>query len=145
MTFNGSTEQALDTYCAQLQFTDTKGETAVFPTYGNGLEEDFQNFVKWVEVILSSGMTGVSVDKYKQMALLIGAAVELELNPDQLSDDVWDAINAFIQTPRQAGAKWLQKKGGYPEQRGRWKGTRGQKAQCDMTKLLLSKIVETHS
>ena len=145
MTFNGSTEQALDTYCAQLQFTDTEGQIPIFSTYGHGLEEGFQNFVAWIEVILSREMPGVSVDKYKQMALLIGAMVELELNPNQLNDDVWDALREFIQTPRQAGAKWLLKEGGYPEPRGRWKGNRGQKAQCDMAMNLLSKIMEKHS
>ena len=142
MTFNGSTEQALDTYCAQLQFTDTKSGGSIFPTYGNGLEKDFENFVTWIEAILGSGMSGVSVDKYKQTALLIGSAVELELDAEALSDDVWDAISGFIRAPRQAGTKWLSEKGGYPEPRGRWKGKRGQKAQCDMAKLLLSNIVE---
>ena len=137
-----STEQALDAYCAQLQFTDTKGGEPIFPTYGNGLETDFQNFVKWIEAILGRALSGSSVDKYKQMALLIGAAVELKLNPDQLNNDVWDAISGFIRAPRQAGAKWLGEKGGYPEPRGRWKGNRGQKAQCDMAMHLLSKIVE---
>ena len=89
-------------------------------------------------------MAGVSVDKYKQTALLIGSAVELELEASELSDDAWDAISGFIKAPRQAGGKWLQEEGGYPEPRGRWKGKRGQKAQCDMAKLLLSRIVEKH-
>ena len=80
MTFNGSTEQALDTYCAQLQFTDTKNGVPVFPTYGHGLEQDFEDYVKWIEVILGRAMSGVSVDKYKPIALLIGAAVELNLD-----------------------------------------------------------------
>lgn len=142
MTFNGSTEQALDTYCAQLQFTDTKNGEPIFPTYGNGLEEDFQNFVRWIEAILGRALSGSSVDKYKQMALLIGAAVELNLDASTLSHDAWDAISGFIRAPRQAGAKWLGEKGGYPEPRGRWKGNRGQKAQCDMAMHLLSKIVE---
>ena len=142
MTFSGSTEQALDTYCAQLQFTDTKNKEAIFPTHGNGLERDFENFAKWIEVILGSGLSGVSVDKYKQTALLIGSAVELELNPKTLSNDAWDAIGGFIRAPRQAGTKWLSEEGGYPEPRGRWKGKRVQKAQCDMAKLLLSKIIE---
>ena len=142
MTFNGSTEQALDTYCAQLQFTDTKKGESIFPTYGNGLEKDFENFVTWIEAILGSAMSGVSVDKYKQTALLIGAAVELELDAKALSNDVWDAIGEFIRAPRRAGTEWLEEKGGYPEPRGRWKGTRGQNAQCDMAKLLLSNIVE---
>ena len=144
MTFNGSTEQALDAHCAQLQFTDTKGGEPIFPTYGNGLETDFQNFVKWIQAILGRALSGSSVDKYKQMALLIGAAAELNLDPERLSHEAWDEVSGFIQAPRQAGAKWLGKKGGYPEPRGRWKGKRGQKAQCDMAKLLLSKIVESY-
>ena len=113
----------------------------MFPTYGNGLEGEFHSFVKWIHAILRRGMSGASVDKYKQMALLIGAAVELEIEPSQLSDNAWIAIAGFIETPRQVGERWLEKEGGYPESRGRWKGDRGQKAQCDMTKLLLSRIV----
>lgn len=141
LVFHGSTEEALDIYCAQLQYTDTKGGTPVFPTYGNGLEAEFQNFVKWIGAILQSGLPGLSVDKYKQMALFIGAAVELGLDPAQLNDETWDAIAEFIRTPRLAGEKWLDEEGGYPESRGRWKGERGQKTQCDMAKLLLSRIV----
>lgn len=144
LVFHGSTEEALDIYCAQLQFTDTKGGTPVFPTYGNGLEVEFDNFVNWVNVILRRGMPGVSVDKYKQMALLIGAAVELELYPKQLSPEAWDSIAEFIKTPRRASERWLEEEGGYPEPRGRWKGDRGQKAQCNMTKILLSRIVEKY-
>ena len=141
LAFHGSTEEALDIYCAQLQFTDKQGGTPVFPTYGNGLENDFHSFVQWIDAILRRGLPGVSVDKYKQMALWIGAAVELKIDSDDLSFDAWDAIAAFIQAPRKAGEKWLKDKGGYPESRGRWKGDRGQKAQCDMAKLLLQKIV----
>ena len=145
MTFNGSTEQALNTYCAQLQYTDTKGEMPVFPTYGQGLEEYFRSFIEWIEVILGRGLSGVSVDKYKQTALLIGSAVELNLDPNQLSHNAWDAVSEFIRAPRQVGANWLEDKGGYPESRGRWRGQRGQKAQCDMAKLLLARIVEEYS
>jgi hypothetical protein len=142
LAFHGSTEEALDIYCAQLQFTDTQGGSPIFPVYGNGLEDDFHSFVQWIDVILRRGLTGVSVDKYKQMALLIGAAVELKIDSDDLSFDAWDAIAGFIQAPRKAGEKWLRQKGGYPESRGRWKGDRGQKAQCDMAKRLLQKIVD---
>lgn len=144
LVFHGSTEEALDIYCAQLQFTDAEGRAPVFSTYGNGLEGEFNHFANWINVILRRGMPGVSVDKYKQMALLIGAAVELEIDPKQLSHEAWDAIAEFINTPRRASEKWLEAEGGYPEPRGRWKGERGQKAQCNMTKLLLSRIVEKY-
>ncbi len=145
LVFHGATEEALDIFCAQLQYTDTQGGTPVFSTYMNGLEGEFQNFVKWIDAILRRGLPGVSVDKYKQMALLIGAAVELKIDSNKLSFDAWDAIADFIQAPRKAGEKWLKGKGEYPESRGRWKGERGQKAQCDMAKLLLSKIMDKHS
>lgn len=144
IAFHGSTEEALDIYCAQLQYTDTKGGTPVFPTYGNGIESEFHSFVQWIDVILRRSLPGVSVDKYKQMALLIGAAVELQLEPKKLGYDAWDAIREFIRAPRKAGEKRLAKERGYPESRGRWKGERGQKAQCDMAKLLLSRIVEAY-
>ena len=144
LAFHGSTEEALDIYCAYLKFTDVDGAPVVFPTYGNGLEDEFQNFGKWIDAILRRGLPGVSVDKYKQMALLIGAAVELEINPNILSHDAWDAIAYFIQTPRLAGEKWLAEENGYPEPRGRWKGKRGQESQCEMAKLLLSRIVKEH-
>lgn len=144
LAFHGSTEEALDIYCAYLKFTDVDSGDQIFPTYGNGLEAEFQNFVKWIDAILRRGLPGVSVDKYKQMALLIGAAVELEVDPDRLSHDAWDAIAHFIQTPRLAGEKWLEEENGYPEPRGRWKGKRGQENQCEMAKLLLSRIVEKH-
>ena len=145
LAFHGSTEEALDIYCAQLKFTDVNGGKPVFPTYGNGLEEEFQHFVNWIDAILRRGLPGVSVDKYKQMALLIGAAVELQMEPEQLTHDAWDAIAEFIQTPRLAGEKWLAEEDGYPEPRGRWKGKRGQKSQCDMAKLLLLRILEKYS
>lgn len=144
LVFHGSTEEALDIYCAQLQFTETQGGKLVFPTYGNGLEGEFHNFAQWIAAILHRGLPGVSVDKYKQMALLIGATVELEIDPDELSHDAWDAIANFIRTPRRAGEKWLEEENGYPESRGRWKGDRGQKVQCDMAKRLLSRIVEKY-
>ena len=144
IAFHGSTEEALDIYCAQLQYTETKGGTSVSPAYGNGIESEFHSFVQWIDVILRRSLPGVSVDKYKQMALLIGAAVELQLEPNQLGYDAWDAIREFIRAPRRAGEKRLAKERGYPESRGRWKGERGQKAQCDMAKLLLSRIVDPY-
>ena len=45
MTLNGSTEQALDTYCAQLQFTDTEGQTPFFLHMGMGLRKVSKNLL----------------------------------------------------------------------------------------------------
>ncbi|MCC5606712.1 DUF262 domain-containing protein [Nostoc sp. CHAB 5834] len=144
VSFRGTTEEALDIYCAQLQYTDLHGGTDVFPTCGRGMEEDFDHFAKWIGFILNYGLAGISVDKYKQTALMIAAAVELKVPLDKLSDDAWDAIAQFLKAPRTAGEQWLKDLGGYPEQKGRWGGRKGQKAQCDMAVTLLSRIIERY-
>ncbi len=144
INFRGNTEDALDIYCAQLRWTDERGGAIVFKTQGRGMEEEFDSFAKWVRVIFARGLTGLSVDKYKQVALFIGAAVELELDPDAMSHDAWDAIAEFIRTPRHAGTKWLKAKGGYPEQKGRWGGSKGQKVQCDRVIELIQAIIKRH-
>lgn len=141
LSFRGTTEEALDIYCAQLRYTDLSGGTQVFPTVGHGLQEEFNDFATWIYTILNYSLPGISVDKYKQTALLIGAAVDCDLKPTNLSASAWDAISEFIRTPRKSGEKWLKNEGGYPEQKGRWTGTKGQKAQCDSAKQLLLKIV----
>jgi hypothetical protein len=140
ISFRGSTEEALDIYCAQLQYTDLKGGPIILPTYGEGLERRFAPFAEWIHYILDQGIAGISVDKYKQTALLIGAGVELNLSPKKLSPDAWDAIAEFLRNPRKSSVKWLPD--GYPEQKGRWGGQKGQKAQCDMVVMLLSKVIE---
>lgn len=145
LSFRGTTEEALDIYCAQLRYTDLSGGVKIFPTVGHGLEEEFNHFSKWIHILLNYGLPGISVDKYKQTALLIGAAVDCNLQPNNLNPQTWDAISEFIRTPRKSGEKWLKDEGGYPEQKGRWSGTKGQKAQCDAAKQLLLKIVSTSS
>ncbi len=84
----------------------------------------------------------MSVDKYKQIALLIAALVDAKLQARKLSDDAWDAFGEFIRSPREAGKKWLE--GGYPEQKGRWVGKSGQYMQCVQACSLVSKIVLAH-
>jgi hypothetical protein len=134
--FRGTTEEVLDIFCAQLQYTDANGGAAILPSVTQ-LSGEFESFVAWLQHILSLGMAGMGVDKYKQMALLVGAAVELKLEPAKVSNDQWDAIAAFIRQPRIAGTQWLGQ-GGYPEPKGRWGGQKGQKAQCDSAVKLLS-------
>jgi hypothetical protein len=142
ISFRGTTEEALDIFCAQLHYTDNQGGPAIFPTYEGGLEKHFTSFATWIETILSQGLAGVSVDKYKQVALLIGAATELQLSPQKLSNDAWDAIGEFIRSPRKTGAKWLTD--GYPEPKGRWSGAKGQFGQCEKATELLEKIIASN-
>jgi len=140
IAFRGSTEEALDIYCAQLRWTDEHGGVEVFPT-DSSLQLAFDGFVSWIEVILSRGISGVSVDKYKQVALMIAALIEQDVDAKKLTNNAWDALAEFIRTPRQAGKKWL--KDGYPEQKGRWAGDNGQFAQCTRACELVREILKS--
>lgn len=138
IAFRGSTEEALDIYCAQLRWTDTHGGVDVFPT-SDRLIAEFGYFGVWIEQILGRGLTGISVDKYKQIALLIAALTGTATEVSAISDDAWDAFGEFIRTPRQAGKKWLPS--GYPEQKGRWSGESGQYSQCNRACELVEAIL----
>lgn len=142
--FRGATEEALDILCAQLQYTDTIGGLEIFPTYSTTLSDEFDKYAKWILAILSSGTSGLSVDKYKQAALVIAALVELNAEQSIIFDkpEAWGHIAQFIRTPRGAGNKLLPN--GYPEPKGRWGGTKGQKAQCDSAILAVKSILESH-
>jgi hypothetical protein len=142
IAFRGSTEEALDVYCAQLQWSDErKGDVEVFP-YGERLQKTFDKYAAWIELILQKGLAGVSVNKYKQIALLTGALVDQKIQAEQVSNDAWDAFALFIRSPREAGKKWLN--GGYPEQKGRWGGTSGQYMQCKQACNLVSEILKAN-
>lgn len=141
IVFRGSTEEALDIYCAQLRWSDENGGVEVFPT-ASLLQEEFDGFAFWIEEIFARGLAGISVDKYKQVALMIAALVEQKVRPQNVSHDAWDAFGEFIRTPRQAGKKWLVN--GYPEQKGRWGGDNGQFAQCNRACELVEAILKKH-
>lgn len=112
----------------------------LFPTYDHGMLDEFKSFKKWINLILSYGLTGSSVDKYKQIALFVAACVELKLKPKNINHDMWDLIGAFIKSPRKVAADELDML--YPEPKGRWKGDKGQKAQCDAVVDIVKKIVD---
>ncbi|WP_374488077.1 DUF262 domain-containing protein [Zoogloea sp.] len=141
IAFRGSTEEALDIYCAQLRWSDEHGGPVVFPT-GDALQEEFNFFAHGMQQILGSGLTGISVDKYKQIAFLIAGAAHQKLDFKKVSDDAWDAFGEFIRTPRQSGKKWLAT--GYPEQKGRWSGESGQYSQCKRASELIAAIIKQH-
>jgi hypothetical protein len=132
LPFGGQTENALDIYCNQLQYQEFEGksQTNIIANLDLITGDYFQKFADWMEIILSRTMAGVGVDKYKQIALFIAGAVELNISPLKVSDEQWNLINNFIRKPRETGKKILAYDG-YPEAKGSWGGKRGQKEQCD--------------
>lgn len=145
MRFRGTIEESLDIYCAQLQYQDSPDEKSMIVSSFPEIDRYFSLFAEWIERILLRGLTGISVDKYKQLALFIAAAVELKLSPKKLSEGQWNLAGKFIRTPREAGKEILKDKDGttYPEPRGRWSGKSGQLAQFGKAVEIVKKISES--
>lgn len=133
LLFGGQTENALDIYCNQLQYQELAEKSPhkiIIATLDQITGYYFQSFATWIDIILSRGISGIGVDKYKQIALFIAGAVELKINPQNVSNKQWVLIGEFIRKPRNTGKKMLAYDG-YPEAKGVWGGGRGQKKQCD--------------
>lgn len=137
LTFRGSPEEALDIVCAQLKYDEENPTKKIF---GINIDKDFSFFSSSIETLLTQGLPGISVDKYKQISLIIGAASEMNSSFSTLDDEQWTKLSAFIRAPRNAGQTYLPNDG-YPEPRGRWSGSKGQKAQCDAVVKILKGIL----
>lgn len=143
IVFRGTTEEALDIYCAQLQYQESqKNSLALVLDLATISNQYFPKFAQWMETILSKGLSGISVDTYKQLALFIAGAVETNVVPEDLSNVQWNSIGNFIRRPRQTSRDLLGNSDAYPEPKGRWTGQRGQKQQCDKAVEIVKKILE---
>jgi Protein of unknown function DUF262 len=144
IVFRGTTEEALDIYCAQLKYQESESNSEkLVKSFDSIFEDYFVKFASWMHRILSRSLPGASVDTYKQLALFIAGAVELEVSPNNLSNSQWSSIGNFIRRPRQAGREILGNNDAYPEPKGRWGGQRGQKLQCDKAIEIVKKILES--
>ena len=131
--FGGSTENALDIYCAQLKHQDlNQNEISLVSSFHTIQNHYFREFAKWIEMILTRKLPGISVNKYKQLALFIAGAVELDISPTELSDEQWNVTGNFIRSSRKVGKELLDGDN-YPEPKGLWSGKSGQFKQCDAT------------
>jgi hypothetical protein len=145
LAFRGTTEEALDIYCAQLRYTEIEGGVEIFPIYGGGLIEEFYEFADWMGLFLGAKLPSANVQKYKQMALLIGALTRLNITSDKISDATWNVISRFLKSARAVGEEFLKDIGGYPEQKGRWGGEKGQFGQCKAVQLLVERLHQKYA
>ena len=145
VTFGGLTETALDIYCAQLQYQEIdpgiedKNILSSFEIISN---DYFKQFATWMRFILSKTLVGISVDKYKQLALFVAASVELKISPENLTPNQWQKAGEFIRNPRKVGKYVLNDEDGYPEPKGRWGGLKGQKQQFEKTVEIVRILLE---
>lgn len=147
VTFRGTTEEVLDAFCSQLEYSDKNQEqVSVLPTLREekGLKEEFKFFATRFQRLIAN-FPGLYVQSYKSLALFIGVATELQIDLANLSEDATNAVSEFIRSPRNSGERWLKSKGlSYPEPKGRWGGDKGQFAQCNAAVRVVSEIMSAH-
>ncbi len=60
-----------------------------------------------MEMILSKKLPGITINKYKQLALFIAGEVERGISPEELSDEQWNFIGNFTRSSRKFGKELL--------------------------------------
>ncbi|WP_109119367.1 DUF262 domain-containing protein [Azospirillum sp. TSO22-1] len=142
ISFRGTIDEALDIYCAQLYYQDTNTSSEkLIPGADDITGKLFDNFAKWLGIVLGEKLPRLSIEKYRQLAIFIAAATELNIDSDALTDTHWNLIGSFIQNPREAG-KQILGGDGYPEPKGRWLGQKGQKIQFEKAIEVMKNIVK---
>ncbi|MGB3508941.1 MAG: hypothetical protein WBA93_06820 [Microcoleaceae cyanobacterium] len=139
--FGGLTENALDIYCSQLKHQELNENERLISSFSEIENRYFGEFAKWMNMILTEKSQGISVNKYKHLALFIAGAVELGISPEELSDEQWKLTGEFIRSSRKVGKELLGGDNKYPEPKGLWKGKSGQFRQCDAAVDIARKIL----
>ncbi len=137
--FNGSIDAALDACCAQLRYQDlnTDTPTALMP-YSEMRDGFFPAFENWVGYVLGLKGPSLPINKRRTLSAVIGAAYVLSINPLDLNDQQWVDLVEFVRRPQQIARTFGID---YPQSRGKWRGTKGYKAQFLAARDIVRRIV----
>jgi hypothetical protein len=127
--YSESISEALDAYCAQVQYQDrSPSGVPLLMTSEEMRERFFPHFQKWIDFLLRRSASSLPVTKHRVVACVIGAAYLTATLPEHLKDPSGSEVMAFIRSPRDF-AKNV--KIDWPESKGRWVGPRGYRAQFE--------------
>lgn len=125
MFFSGRTEEVGDIVCAQLRLETSPNQEIKLCDVKEMQENMFPIFAKWF-YSLRLQLPSVGVDKNRRLAFLIAAMSRI--SPDDITDDQWGLIENFVKKPRDMTSSHGI---AYPESKGNWGGSKGQKAQIE--------------
>jgi hypothetical protein len=131
LAFRNSTEEVLDIVCAQMKLEDlNRDQPRLLPSAHVLRSEYFAPFLRWWYAMRQKCAAQVNVAKYRSVALLIPGLIDCfgVSAQQELTDNHWGWIGKFI-----AGTRSTAEELGvdFPESKGRWSGTRGQRKQLD--------------
>lgn len=135
--FNQSIDEALDVYCAQLNYQDRNSAVPPILFTPDELRASvFPYFATWIAEL---GVNGPSLDvrKHRTVASLIGASYRVKVDIAQFTPVQWTKAVEFIRRPTefasQLGVEW-------PQSKGRWEGAKGHRAQFEAAAELARRI-----
>jgi hypothetical protein len=129
LSFRNSTDEVLDIACAQLRFEDVNtGEPRLLPDAKALSSDYFPEFQRWWIAVRNKCASQVQVGRHRAVAMLIPGITERFGSPTNVTDDQWGWIGKFVSGSRATASELGVD---FPESKGRWTGTRGQRAQLD--------------
>lgn len=136
VSYHGSVDEALDAYCAQLQFQDK----STLPKQLFSLEEIRDGFFPFFAQAIQAfiGIRGVSirVTKHRLVAAVIGAVYSMGIRTINQEPE-WAKVMAFIRDP----SGFAERVGiEYPQSKGKWDGRKGYHSQMLTIRRVLKKI-----
>ena len=137
--FNQNIDDALDVYCAQLNYQDRHLATPpVLFTADELRGRFFPYFAGWIAELGAKGPS-LDVRKHRTVASLIGAAYRGRVDINGFGPAQWTKAIEFIRRPSETalmlGVDW-------PQSRGRWDGAKGNRAQFEAASALIARIAE---
>ena len=135
--FNQNIDDALDVYCAQLNYQDRNPPAPPVLFTADELKNSFfPFFASWIEELGAKGPS-LDVRKHRTVASIIGAAYRKKIDTAGFSPHQWTKAVEFIRRPTESaiamGVDW-------PQSKGRWDGVKGHRAQLQAASDLAAKI-----
>lgn len=135
--FNQSIDEALDVYCAQLNFQDRNSSVPPILFSADEMRSTvFPYFAGWIAEL---GVNGPSLDvrKHRTVASLIGASYRMKVDTAPFTAVQWTKAVEFVRRPVEfaatLGVEW-------PQSKGRWEGAKGHRAQFEAASRIAERI-----
>lgn len=131
--FNQNIDDALDVYCAQLNYQDRNPAAPPVLFTAHDLRQSFfPYFAYWIAELGAKGPS-LDVRKHRTVASIIGASYRMGINVVAFTGPQWTKAVEFIRRPTEGaialGIDW-------PQSKGRWDGAKGHRAQLEAASAL---------
>ncbi|MDC0672640.1 DUF262 domain-containing protein [Nannocystis radixulma] len=122
VSYHGSVDEALDAYCAQLQFQDHSELPKQIFSFEEIRDSFFPFFAQMLHLLIGIRGPSIRVTKHRLVCAIIGAAYAMGVRNVDNKGKNWDTVMGFIRDPALAAAHMDID---YPQSKGKWDGRKG--------------------